>query len=98
MESNTTDPIAIVTLLPITNLLLILPGLIIEPPPINTLFFILTFPQHITFGPKLTKLPECIGDLPKLVFLNLKGTTNVQIPQSIQDKGTDMGKGIWDLQ
>ena len=47
---------------------------------------------------KLTKLPECIGDLPKLVFLNLKGTTNVQIPQSIQDKGTDMGKGIWDLQ
>lgn len=49
-------------------------------------------------NPKLTKIPECIADLPNLYFLNLKGSDNIQVPQSIKDKGTDMGGGMWDLQ
>jgi len=46
----------------------------------------------------LREIPECIADLPNLYFLNLKGSPNVQVPQSIQEKGTDMGAGMWDLQ
>jgi len=30
--------------------------------------------------------------------LNLKGSSNVQVPESIKAKGTDMGGGMWDLQ
>ena len=49
-------------------------------------------------NPKLTSIPECIADLPNLYFLNLKGSTNVEVPESIKAKGTDMGGGMWDLQ
>jgi hypothetical protein len=47
---------------------------------------------------ELTSIPDCIADLPNLYFLNLKGSNNVQIPESIKQKGTDMGGGMWDLQ
>ena len=46
----------------------------------------------------LRTIPECIADLPNLYFLNLKGSNNVQVPDSITAKGTDMGGGMWDLQ
>jgi hypothetical protein len=49
-------------------------------------------------NPKLTEIPECVADLPNLYFLNLKGSSNVKVPESIQAKGTDMGGGMWDLQ
>jgi hypothetical protein len=49
-------------------------------------------------NPKLTEIPECIADLPNLYFLNLKGSSNVRVPESVQAKGTDMGGGMWDLQ
>ena len=47
---------------------------------------------------KLTEIPECIADLPNLYFLNLKGSPNVRVPESILAKATDMGNGMWDLQ
>ena len=47
---------------------------------------------------KLTSIPECISNLPSLLFLNLKGSPNVEAPQAIKEKGTDMGGGMWDLQ
>jgi len=49
-------------------------------------------------NPKLTSIPDCVADLPNLFFLNLKGSNNVQIPDSIKEKGTEMGGGMWDLQ
>jgi len=49
-------------------------------------------------NPELTSIPECIGGLPNLFFLNLKGSENVSVPESIKSKGTDMGNGMWDLQ
>ena len=49
-------------------------------------------------NPKLKSIPDCIGNLPNLFFLNLKGSDNVQVPESIKSKGTDMGNGMWDLQ
>ena len=49
-------------------------------------------------NPELRTIPECIADLPNLYFLNLKGSNNVEIPEAIKAKGTDMGGGMWDLQ
>jgi hypothetical protein len=49
-------------------------------------------------NPKLKTIPECIADIPNLYFLNLKGSNNVNVPESIKAKGTDMGGGMWDLQ
>jgi hypothetical protein len=47
---------------------------------------------------KLTKIPEFISNIDTLYFLNLKGSPNVEIPNSIKEKGTFMGEGMWDLQ
>ena len=49
-------------------------------------------------NPKLKKIPDCIGTLQNLFFLNLKGSDNVKVPESITSRGTDMGNGMWDLQ
>ena len=49
-------------------------------------------------NPELREIPSCLAELPNLYFLNLKGSTNVQVPESIKAKGTDMGGGMWDLQ
>ena len=49
-------------------------------------------------NPKLTSIPECLADIPTLYFLNVKGSTNLKIPQSIMDKATDLGNGMLDLQ
>ena len=46
----------------------------------------------------LKTIPGCITELPMLVFLNLKGSDNVQIPEEIKDKGFYHGDGMWDLQ
>lgn len=46
---------------------------------------------------QLTEIPECIVDLPKLLFVNLKGSNNIQIPSSFEEKGTDLGGGMWEL-
>lgn len=48
-------------------------------------------------NPNLKSLPECIGDLPNLYFLNLKGSTHVKVPNSIREKGVEMGEGLWDM-
>ena len=49
-------------------------------------------------NPELRTIPECIVNLPNLYFLNLKGSNNVEVPEAIKAKGTDMGGGMWDLQ
>lgn len=47
---------------------------------------------------ELKTIPECVSNLPSLLFLNLKGSPNVEVPNVIKEKGTDMGGGMWDLQ
>jgi hypothetical protein len=47
---------------------------------------------------QLNSIPDCISNLPSLLFLNLRGCPNVEVPQSIREKGTDMGNGMWDLE
>lgn len=48
-------------------------------------------------NPKLKKLPECIGTMPNLLFLNLKGSDNVVVPESVRQNAVDMGP-IWDFE
>jgi len=47
---------------------------------------------------QLTTIPECIVNLPKITFLNLRGSVNVEIPQSIRENGIDIGDGLWDME
>lgn len=49
-------------------------------------------------NPKLKTIPACIANLPNLVFLNLKGSDNVNVPKEIQKKSTNIGGGMWDFQ
>lgn len=46
---------------------------------------------------KLTTIPDCLADLPNMIFLNLKGSNNVRVPESIKRKATDMGGNMWDF-
>ncbi len=46
---------------------------------------------------KLTKIPECVVNLPNIFFINLKGSTSVEIPNIMKEKGTNMGGGLWDV-
>lgn len=46
----------------------------------------------------LRTIPGCVTELPNLVFLNLKGSDNVEIPQEVKEKGFYHGDGMWDLQ
>lgn len=49
-------------------------------------------------NPQLTSIPECIANLTKLAFLNVRGCDNLDIPETIKQKGVDMGNGMWDLE
>ena len=47
---------------------------------------------------QLNSIPDCVGNISSLFFLNLKGSVNVEVPESVKARGTDMGNGMWDLQ
>ena len=48
-------------------------------------------------NPELTTIPECIANLPRLMFLNLKDSPNVKIPNSILEKGEELQPGMLDF-
>lgn len=47
-------------------------------------------------NPKLRSLPECIGDMPNLIFVNFRGS-NVEAPSGIKERGLSMGDNMWDM-
>jgi hypothetical protein len=49
-------------------------------------------------NPQLKTVPACLAELPNLVFINLKGSTNVVVPELIKEKGTQMGELMWDFE
>lgn len=51
----------------------------------------------INNNPKLGKLPECIGNLKHLFLINNIGNNNSIIPDSVLDRGLEIGDGIWDI-
>jgi hypothetical protein len=46
---------------------------------------------------KLVEIPECVGNMKSLVFLNLIRSNNVRVPESVKARATDMGNGMWDF-
>jgi Leucine-rich repeat (LRR) protein len=48
-------------------------------------------------NPKLTSIPECINNLKDLLFLNLRGSQNVKIPESILSRADEYGDGMYNL-
>jgi len=47
-------------------------------------------------NPKLRSVPECIGNMPNLIFVNFRGS-NVEVPAGIKERGSDMGDNMWDM-
>lgn len=48
-------------------------------------------------NPDLRTMPECIGDLPDLLFINAKECENLEIPRSVQDRGSEWDTGLWEV-
>ena len=53
----------------------------------------LSFPNN----QNLKTIPGCIAELPKLIFVSVMGSNNLQMPAEIEAKGRDMGEGFWDF-
>jgi Leucine-rich repeat (LRR) protein len=47
---------------------------------------------------QLTRIPDCVADLPSIVVVNLRDSSNVKVPESFKTKAKDMGDNIWDFQ
>jgi len=46
----------------------------------------------------LKHIPECVGNMPNLLLFNLKGSDQAIVPNSVKEKGTQLGdSGAWDL-
>ena len=48
-------------------------------------------------NPDLRTMPECIGDLPDLLFINAKECDNLEIPRSVQERGDEWDTGLWEV-
>jgi hypothetical protein len=51
----------------------------------------------LTNNPGLKTIPDCLENMENLVFINLQGSDNVQIPRWLEEKGNKMGNNFWDL-
>lgn len=49
-------------------------------------------------NPDLKTVSTCVLNLPNLMFLNLKGSDNVKLPNEITEKAVEMGSGMWDFE
>ena len=48
-------------------------------------------------NPELRTIPDCIADLPDLLFINVKESDNLEIPQGIADRGVEWDSGLWEV-
>lgn len=48
-------------------------------------------------NPKLKKIPDCVGNMPSLIFLNLKGSENAVVPESVKANAYQFGE-LWDFE
>jgi hypothetical protein len=45
----------------------------------------------------LKSIPGCLANLPNLIFINLRGSDNVVVPDSIKERGTQLPGNMWDF-
>lgn len=48
-------------------------------------------------NPELKTIPNCVGSLPDLLFINVKESNNFIMPQSIQERGSEWQNGLWEV-
>lgn len=47
--------------------------------------------------PELRTVPSCIADMPRIMMLNVMGSTNCQLPEEIKAKASELRPGMWDF-
>lgn len=45
----------------------------------------------------LRTIPDCIANLPDLLFINAKECNNLEMPRSIQERGSEWDTGLWEV-
>lgn len=48
-------------------------------------------------NPKLKSIPDCVLSLPKISFINFKGSNNIELPKGINDVGVEWAPGMWEF-
>lgn len=52
----------------------------------------------VTKNSELRTIPECVINIPTLLFINAAGSNNLVMPKSIQERGTLYGDNLWDIE
>lgn len=47
-------------------------------------------------NPQLTTLPECLGNMPNIYFMNIDGSPNIKLPDVFREKWNMIDEGLWE--
>jgi hypothetical protein len=47
-------------------------------------------------NPELTSIPECLGSMPNIYFMNIDGSTNIKMPEVFRQKWNMIDEGLWE--
>lgn len=45
----------------------------------------------------LSTIPDCVAFLPDLLFINVQGCTNLEMPNTIKERGSEWAPGLWEV-
>lgn len=47
-------------------------------------------------NPQLTSIPECLGEMPNIYFVNIDGSPNIKMPEIFNQKWNMIDEGLWE--
>lgn len=47
-------------------------------------------------NPELTSIPECLGNMPNIYFMNIDGSPNIKLPNVFREKWNMIDEGLWE--
>lgn len=47
-------------------------------------------------NPELTSIPECLGNMPNIYFMNIDGSPNIEMPEVFRQKWNMIDEGLWE--